>query len=76
MSDCLMITIFSGSFTFNNLAKRHLPIQNRTEILLDINYVVSSLSYCFSNKRSVGHMKQIYILNVSEKLPVNHIHLT
>ena len=33
---------------------------NTTEILLDVNYTVSSLSYHFNNKRSVGHMKQIY----------------
>ena len=35
--------------------------QNRTEIVLVVNYTVSSLSYYFSNKRSVGHMKQIYM---------------
>ena len=35
--------------------------QNSTEILLDVNYTVSSLSYCFNNKSSVGHMKQIYM---------------
>ena len=35
--------------------------QNRTEILLDVNYTVSGPSYYFNNKRSVGHTKQIYM---------------
>ena len=59
----LMVVIFSLICLLNRTLLSTLVRsgQNRIEILLGVNYTVSSLSYYFNNKCCVGHMKQIYM---------------